>query len=207
MYRLEQFVFGKNMTGEFAARLQRLRKALNMSDPTASTSPEKKDSVKAQPTKEPSLIEVMNHGIDNYNLHKYHIAEDDFEECCAMAPGVARVFSYLAITKMQINQRQAAIDAFRSCYELDPFGTYGRYAKGCLLVLAGDEAIRKRSPFDSSKVLDSALGSINKDASKETVRHGSDAEAFVRSHANIRGYSESFIRTAQVRTDGAKRWR
>ncbi|MDR3612004.1 MAG: hypothetical protein P4L53_00460 [Candidatus Obscuribacterales bacterium] len=173
--RLEQFVFGKiaNGTTTITTRLEKIAKIV---DPQATvTSPDESSSQSAQNSDQilsgqssaalkqtESLIAVINHGIDHYNVHDYQRAEDDFEQCCAMAPDMARVHSYLAITKLQENERPAALEEFRTTYAIDPFGTYGRYAKLCLLKLAGDEEIRKRGPVDSDEVLQSSLDKINK---------------------------------------------
>jgi hypothetical protein len=172
--RLEQFVFGKIITGAtVTARLEKVAKivAPQAKAPVVDENPSQNvlnsDQIttgqNAAPIKQTeSLIAVINHGIDHYNVHDYQRAEDDFEKCCAMAPDMARVHSYLAITKLQENERPAALEEFRTTYAIDPFGTYGRYAKFCLLKLAGDEEIRKRGPVDSDEILQSSLGEINK---------------------------------------------
>ncbi|MGH9548462.1 MAG: hypothetical protein ACRD3W_03765, partial [Terriglobales bacterium] len=121
-----------------------------------------------------SLLEAINRGIGEYNTHRYADAEDDFEDCCDIAPGVARTHVYLAITKMQLNERKQAIDQFSLCYELDPFGTFGRYAKQCLIILAGDSAVRERSPVDSRQLLDNAIDKINRQSSEQVNRTLSD---------------------------------
>ncbi len=160
------------------------------------------------PQRHLGLIDVMNRGIDSYNAHRYTSAEDDFEECCAMAPGMSRCFSYLAITKMQLNLRQAAIDAFRTSFMLDPFGTYGRYAKDCLLVLAGDEAMRKGPPVDSKQVLDIAMRNIDKQSADISGRHQVQANQFVNSGVIYQqDYSmiDSRIRSNNARIEGALR--
>ncbi|HEY9716067.1 MAG TPA: hypothetical protein V6C69_01255, partial [Trichormus sp.] len=168
----------------------------------------------AKPRKELGLIQVMNRGIDNYNLHRYHNAEDDFEECCAMAPGMSRVYTYLAVTKLQVGERQSALDAFNTCYELDPFGAYGRYAKNCLLVLAGDEAIRKRGVIDSQKDLDKALNKINQQSTDEIARHNRDGSDVSRvrysmpnTSRNLFGYFrfDSQVQARLAQADAAKR--
>jgi hypothetical protein len=178
------------------------------SDTTANPAPV------AKPKKEPGLIQVMNRGIDNYNLHRYHNAEDDFEECCAMAPGMSRMYTYLAVTKLQVGERQAAIDAFNTCYELDPFGAFGRYAKNCLLVLVGDEAIRKRGVIDSQKDLDKALNKINQQSSDEIARHNKDGSDISRlrssmpnTSGNVFGYFrfDSQVQARLAQADAAKR--
>lgn len=154
------------------------------------------------------LIDIMNRGIDSYNAHKYGNAEDDFEECCAMAPGMSRCFSYLAITKMQLNLRQAAIDAFRTSFMLDPFGTYGRYAKSCLLVLAGDEAMRKRPPVDSKEILDIAMKNIDKQSADISGRHQAQAYQIAGSRIGYRqDYSmiDSRIQSNNARIEGTLR--
>lgn len=178
--RLEDFVFGSKGSGDPQKRLQKLEKAF----PGKSTSEQTaKNDVKAPEPKPKSLLQIINSGIDNYNRHRYHNAEDDFELACAMAPGMSRVHAYMAVTKLQINERQSAIDAFRTCYELDPFGTYGRYARHCLVELAGDEAIRQKGPVDSHKILDYAISKIDRQSSDEISRHSQ----FGASYSNLRG--------------------
>jgi len=160
--------------------------------------------------KEPGLIQVMNRGIDNYNSHRYHNAEDDFELTCAMAPGMSRVYTYLAVTKLQVGERQAALDAFNTCYELDPFGSYGRYAKYCLIVLAGDEAIRKRGAVDSTKILDATIGKISEQTNNEIARHNRDGAEISRmrfsvQYANRNAYSDNAVQAKLAQAEAAKR--
>lgn len=234
--RLEQFVYGKQFSGDLSKRFKKVRKVLapkeiekaiapitgseiNAADTSGKTPKiydfptlNKKSDV-APPPAEPTkthfgLIDVMNRGIDNYNGHKYANAEDDFEECCAMAPGMSRCFSYLAITKMQLNLRQAAIDSFRISFMLDPFGTYGRYAKSCLVILAGDEAMRKHPPIDSKKVLDVAMSSIDKQSSEISSRHQSLANQVASSRIGYRAdvsMIDSRIQSNNARIEGALR--
>lgn len=166
--RLELFVFGSKGNGDSKARLEKLERALP-ADKNA-------EALRAPGTKTPiskplGLLQIINSGIDNYNRHRYHNAEDDFELACAMAPGMSRVHAYMAVTKLQINERQSALDAFRTCYELDPFGTYGQYAKRCLIELAGDEAVRQKGPVDSNKILDGAIEKIDRQSQNERGRH------------------------------------
>jgi hypothetical protein len=209
MHRLEQFVFGKQVSGDFAPRFANLQKALKPAAPITEVSPPAglPAATGSDVSKPKSLIEVINEGIDNYNTHRYHNAEDNFEESCAMAPGMSRCFAYLAITKMQLNERQAAIDAFRTSYALDPFGTYGRYAKHCLLVLAGDEAMRKRSPVDSKKILDTALSQIDKQSADGVARHYAEGNA-ISSARLSRSWGlpfDSRIQSNSARNEGAMR--
>lgn len=234
--RLEQFVFGKQFSGDLAKRFKKVRSALapkeiekeiaptTGSEISAADDGEKKPKTyewptlikkqsqtppPAEPTKtHVGLIDIMNRGIDNYNGHKYTNAEDDFEECCAMAPGMSRCFAYLAITKMQLNLRQAAIDSFRTSFMLDPFGNYGRYAKSCLVTLAGDEAMRKRPPVDSKKVLDVAMSNIDKQSSDISNRHQSQANQVATSRIGYRADGlmiDSRIQSNNARIEGALR--
>lgn len=117
-----------------------------------------------------NLLAIINRGIDNYNRHRFHNAEDDFNEAVDMAPGLARIYAYLGVTLLQLNERASAMDAMQAAYELDPFGTFGRYAKNCLIVLAGDEEIRRRGPRDDKKTVDSVLDKINRQASSDAGR-------------------------------------
>ncbi|MBS1952715.1 MAG: hypothetical protein JST89_00870 [Cyanobacteria bacterium SZAS-4] len=234
--RLEQFVFGKQFSGDLAKRFKKVRSALAPKEIEKAISPttgsessstdagEKKAKVydfptlikkpaEAPPPPEPTkthvgLIDVMNRGIDNYNVHKYTNAEDDFEECCAMAPGMSRCFAYLAITKMQLNLRQAAIDSFRTSFMLDPFGNYGRYAKSCLVTLAGDEAMRKRPPVDSKQVLDVAMSNIDKQSSDISSRHQAQANQVASARIGYRPDGmmiDSRIQSNNARIEGALR--
>ncbi len=119
---------------------------------------------------------------------------------------MSRVFAYLAITKLQLNEYQAAIDSFRTSYSLDPFGTYGRYAKHCLLTLAGDQAIRSHSPVDSSKVLDDSINKINQQSSSEIARHNSEGNNFARTHSSNAGSgADAYVQAAKARTESALR--
>jgi hypothetical protein len=109
---------------------------------------------------------------------------------------------------MQLNLRQAAIDAFRTSFMLDPFGTYGRYAKACLVVLAGDEAMRKHPPVDSKKVLDVAMSNIDKQSAEISSRHQSQATQIANSRIGYRqdfSMIDSRIQSNNARIEGALR--
>lgn len=291
--RLEHFVFGKQSTGDLAARLKRVRKAIaprnanhftisalgtgsssstgnanpnspnKDSNPISATNSNLKNNTNSNPTsaansnptsaansdainianvptnastianpnatfptfqsaadappttptdapktKQLSVIDLMNRGIDNYNRHRYSNADDDFEECCALAPGMSRCYAYLAITKLQLNLRQAAIDAFRMSTILDPFGAFGRYSRSCLIVLAGDEAMRKRPPVDSKQVLDSALVNIDKQSNELISRHRSAADQLANARLNYRtqiSMVDARLESNSARTEGALR--
>lgn len=220
--RLEEFVFLKHYSDDLATRLRRLSKALTSSEPVSGRSASPDDRSRPDgsaplpayvgaasvpvPVDHSGLIDVINRGIDHYNQHRYHNAEDDFEMTCAMAPGMSRVFAYLAITKLQLNERQAAIDSFRTSYELDPFGTYGRYAKYCLIALAGDDAIRAHAPVDSSKILDGTINKINEQSAAELARHNHEGAVNAHLSAMSAGtHTDSFVQAARARTDGTLR--
>lgn len=218
--RLEQFVFGGAKKGSTIERLERLEKVLAQPSekytseqnpesskdgggvslhPTAhSTCPivvSNDGSVatisEEKPTK--SLIVVINQGIDHYNAHDYQAAEDDFEMCCALAPGMSRVHAYLAITRLQINDRKTALEEFRNAFALDPFGAYGRYAKYCLIKLAGDEAIRKHGPVDPKVMLDGALNKIDEQSSTEIARHRELGERSAQAHLRAARVSSNYL--------------
>ena len=207
--RLEQFVLGKMNKGNYDARLGKLHMIVLPAIITTRVSDTTSDTV---PKKSESLLSVINHGIDSYNARDFHKAEDDFELCCAMAPDMARVHAYLAIAKLQINQRQAAIDEFRISYEIDPFGSYGRYAKECLLKLAGDEAIRKRGPVDSDKILHSSLDKINDQSSKLMALHSQEGNRMAQTRyasnpffSASNGYADAQIQGTNARINAAER--
>ncbi len=129
------------------------------------------------PAKKKNLLAIINRGIDNYNKHRYHNAEDDFNEAVDMAPGLARTYAYLGVTLLQLNERTSAMDAMQAAYELDPFGTFGRYAKNCLIILAGDEEIRRRGPRDDKKTVEQVLNKINNQSSSDAGRFSKTANA------------------------------
>jgi tetratricopeptide (TPR) repeat protein len=171
--RLERFVLGVEGKGELLERLNKLNKIFKTAtpNPTDSTADSTTPSPQKVPAKPKALLAVINDGIDNYNKHRFHNAEDDFNDALALAPGMSRVHAYLGVTLLQLNQRQAALDAMNAAYELDPFGTYGRYAKQCLITLMGDEEVRKRGPKDDLKTVEKTLNSVNHQADTDSNRY------------------------------------
>lgn len=184
--RLENFAFGLPGKGSDPKRIDKLKSVLgkNFLDGSAGgTNTSVQDSVSTTANdssdpgssgtrkKQPSLLDIINNGIDNYNKHRYHNAEDDFNEALELAPGMSRIHAYLGITLLQMNQRKAAIDALRASYELDPFGSYGRYSKNCLIILMGDEEVRKRGPKDDLKTVQKTISKVNTNADSESSRH------------------------------------
>ncbi|MBX9689012.1 MAG: hypothetical protein K2X27_20050 [Candidatus Obscuribacterales bacterium] len=208
--RLEKFVFGAETRGEANARIDKLYKVFiktrSSEDLPAGA------SQKAISDKPRGLLSVINDGIDNYNRHRFHNAEDDFNDALYLAPGMSRIHVYLGVTLLQLNQRRSAIDAMRAAYELDPFGNYGRYAKHCLITLMGDEEVRKRGPKDNLKTVQKTLSLVNSSANKDAARQQnfvgsivaakqSSAYSFANS-LNRDGFSnEMALKQSYVRTD------
>ena len=166
-----------------------------------------------------NVLAIINRGIDNYNKHRFHNAEDDFNEAVDMAPGLARTYAYLGVTLLQLNERASAMDAMQAAYELDPFGTFGRYAKNCLIILAGDEEIRRRGPRDDKKTVEQVLNKVNKQANSDAGRFSRTANVAANDRQNTSSrftsrlageYSSSDgnsneynLRSAYARTDAA----
>lgn len=226
LLRIERFVFGEESKGDAGLRVKKLQSALSKrsNDDAAIAYP-----ITVNSSKPRGVLATINEGIDNYNRHRFHNAEDDFNDALDMAPGMPRIYVYLGVTLLQINQRQSAIDALRTAYELDPFGTYGRYAKHCLIVLMGDEEVRKRGPKDNLKTVQGTIDSLNRKAGDEANRQGrfasvmaqakqSSANSFANSlrqdsdsYSNEIALKQSFVRMdamvqmARVRQEAARR--
>lgn len=165
LMRLEKFVFGVEGKGDTDLRLDKLNKVLGkITVSNDTTSANGSASGAKAPSKPRGLLDTINQGIDNYNRHRFHNAEDDFNDALNLAPGMSRIHVYLGATLLQLNQRQSALEAMRAAYELDPFGTYGRYAKHCLIVLMGDEEVRKRGPKDNLRIVQKTLEHVNSHA-------------------------------------------
>ncbi len=213
--RLEDFVFGAKTNAENEDRIEKLQKALKKNSSPSESAPALKTVSKAKTAASPGprgVLSIINQGIDNYNRHRFHNAEDDFNQALELAPGMSRIYVYLGVTLLQINQRQSAIDAMKAAYELDPFGTYGRYAKHCLIVLMGDDAVRRRGPKDNLKVVKKTVDNVNSQAYADAARHSNIGQSIARakqiSASNFRvqqdpeNYSnELALKQAFVRTD------
>lgn len=175
--RLEKFVFGGCNGGELKTRIEKLNRVLSKNQQQVNPlAPAHMNAASAAAPRAKGLLDTINQGIDNYNLHRFHNAEDDFNEAISMAPGLSRTYVYLAVTLLQINQRQSAINALRAGYELDPFGSYGRYAKNCLITIMGDEEVRKRGPKDNLKTVQKTLEVVNDRAGRDSERLGSSGQ-------------------------------
>jgi tetratricopeptide (TPR) repeat protein len=171
LLRLEKFVFGDENKNALAQRIELLDQVFEMPKELSENTTEKIERTRGKEIfKKYGLLDKINSGINNYNKRRYHNAEDDFDEAAALAPGLPRVYVYLGITLLQLNQRRAAHDALEAAYELDPFGSYGRYAKEFLINLAGDDEIRRRGPKDDLETVRKTLDKINNQSSSEMGR-------------------------------------
>lgn len=170
LLRLERFALGAEGKGSTRVRLDKLEKVLSprLSAETGQPASQVQQRVNDRPK---GLLATINNGIDNYNKHRFHNAEDDFNDALTIAPGMSRIHVYLGATLLQLNQRKSAIDAMQAAYELDPFGQYGRYAKNCLLTLMGDEEVRKRGPKDNLKTVQRTLDAVNRQTDADMQRH------------------------------------
>ena len=196
--RLEDFIFGGEAKGEVKTRLEKLSKILDKVPARVASTPAGNATFNTRP-KPKGLLAIINQGIDNYNSHRFHNAEDDFNDALELAPGMPRIYVYLGVTLLQLNQRTSALDAMNAAYELDPFGTYGRYAKHCLIVLMGDEEVRKRGPKDNLNIVKGTLDKVNRNAESDAQRHSSVGS----SNANFKGIAANPFANSLTNDQGA----
>lgn len=109
-------------------------------------------------------------------LRRYKAAASELLESIKLNPRFPRSYAYMGDVLLKLNDREGAREAYKACFEVDPFGTYGRYGKAKLLGLVRQEAYYKPGAQDSDKVVSHTIKTINRQVGDMTQRIQRDSE-------------------------------
>lgn len=171
--RLEQLIFGSETAGNIDQRLAGLRAAADkkeVEDKSAAAAIPKK----VAPEKE-TFNSVMSNGIAEYNLMRYHHAQEEFEKAIKLNPLSPEAYANLGGVFLMLRDKDNAKEAFKACFSLHPFGKIGEYAKQKILKIAEEEAYAKTNPQDSQKTVNRTIALIDQQSGDRARTYQNDA--------------------------------
>lgn len=203
--RLEIFVFGqlKPEANGDEKRLSDLQSA--MSDKSTTYHAGEKLLVaelslppaKAKAKKE-TYQSMFNKASADMRARRYHAAADELLQSIKLNPRFTMGYAYLGDVLYKLKDTEGAKEAYRACFEVDPFGKYGRYGKAKLMGLAAQAAYNASSPQDSPKVVERTINTINTQAADLAGRYRTE-------YANSTSWRQALLTLAQRRAQEAAR--
>jgi len=128
-----------------------------------------------------SLYDQAMADIDN---SRFHAAADELEQAIQLNPNNAKAYSTLGNVLLRLQDREGAKEAFRACFQVDPFGGDGRNAKAMLLKMVNDDTVRATAPQDTPQVVQHTIQTLNTQAADLAGRYRQDGNRW----ANYRRY-------------------
>ncbi len=174
LLRLEQQIIGKGQTGEIHERLLGLQKALQDKDDLAKQNVElakaRAASTNFENVQHKTFKEAIDAGILNFKYKRYHHAQDDFEQALAFNPRSSVAYANLGSTLMTLKEEKDALEAFKACYALEPFGELGQYARVKIMDLEYFVAKYLSGPYDTPEWVAQTQNMINRQAADLSAR-------------------------------------
>ncbi len=198
LFRMENLVFGGKTKAPMPDRIFKLEaaigkpaapsanEALNPSESTQATTPANsgQDSMGGAlagaaappPQKEPAKTfnSLFSQATADIDATRYHAAADELEQAIQLNPNNARAYSLLGETLLKLQDREGAKEAFRACFQVDPFGADGRNSKAMLLKMVSDDTIRATAPQDTPQVVSHTIQTLNLEAADLANRYRQD---------------------------------
>lgn len=125
-------------------------------------------------------------------LRRYKAAASELLESIKLNPRFPRSYAYMGDVLIKLNDREGAREAYKACFEVDPFGTYGRYGKAKLLQMVRQDAYYKPGAQDSDKVVSHTIKTINRQVGDMTQRIQKDSD-------NVSSWKSALATIAQRR--------
>jgi tetratricopeptide (TPR) repeat protein len=195
LFRMENLVFGSKSKAPLPDRIKKLEATLGSVTPVANTgalnpgetaqvaapastagaAPVNTATVKDKdaPKTFNSLYEQAMADID---ASRFHAASEELEQAIQLNPNNAKAYSLLATTLLRLQDRDGAKEAFRACFQVDPFGPDGRNAKAMLLKMVNDDTVRATAPQDTPQVVDHTMRALSMQAADLSNRYRQDGE-------------------------------
>ncbi|MBS2008802.1 MAG: tetratricopeptide repeat protein [Cyanobacteria bacterium SZAS TMP-1] len=202
LFRMENLVFGTQTHAAVPERIFKLEAVLNKpeqppansalnpgeaSQPAAApASAEAKATALSTPVKEKpkNFNDLYMQAQMDIDAQRYHAAADELEQAIQLSPGNAKAYSLLGNTLLKLQDRDGAKEAFRACFQMDPFGADGRGAKVMLLKMVADDTVRATAPQDTPQVVDHTIRTLNNQAADLANRYRQEGNRW----ANFRRY-------------------
>jgi len=138
-------------------------------------------TAKAKPASFNSLFLQAQEDID---ATRYHAAAEELEQAIKLNPNNAKAYSMLGDTLLKLQDREGAKEAFKACFQVDPFGAEGRGAKEMLLKMVADDTVRAAAPQDTPQVVEHTIRTLNNQAADLANRYRQEGNQW----SNFRRY-------------------
>lgn len=165
--RLENNVFGNSSYDAINDRLDRLERALGrepklkIENPPAAKAKIKAQSAPAKDTPDKKFADLLNRAQADISLRRYHAAAEDLMNAIQINPSSSLAFRQLGDVLVELKDSEGALESYKACFENDPFGENGKYAKAKLLFLSGRNARSKMAPQDTEPVVQNTITTVN----------------------------------------------
>ncbi|MCW5823808.1 MAG: hypothetical protein KIT34_13465 [Cyanobacteria bacterium TGS_CYA1] len=165
--RLENNVFGSVSYDALNDRLTRLERSLGREPQLKIENPRApKQIAKVQPqakvTPDKKFADFLNSAQADISLKRFHAAAEELMNAIQINPSSSLAFRQLGDVLVELKDRDGAIESYKACFENDPFGENGKYAKTKLLSLSASNARSKTAPQDTQPVVENTINTVNR---------------------------------------------
>jgi TolA-binding protein len=196
LFRMENLVFGGKTKAPLPDRIFKLEAAIGKpaAEPPANEALNPGESTqaaaaaaaaKAAPSGAEAPVKTVKEAPKTFNslfsqatadidATRFHAAADELEQAIQLNPNNARAYSLLGETLLKLQDRDGAKEAFRACFQVDPFGADGRSAKAMLLKMVSDDTVRATAPQDTPQVVSHTIQTLNLEAADLANRYRQD---------------------------------
>lgn len=132
-------------------------------------------STSTQQSRQRLFDRLNQEAIDDYNAARFHACADKLSQCLSLDGTKALTYLRLGDALQQLRDPEAAADAYRGCFTLDPFGPYGQYAKQRLAAVANTLVDQSTQNKDTPQVVTHTISDINRqsgDLGARSLRDG-----------------------------------
>lgn len=148
--------------------------------------------------KKETYLDFYNQAAADIRLKRYHAAADELLQCIRLNSRFPAAYAYMGDVLLKLQDVEGAKEAYKACFEVDPFGKYGRYGKAKLMGLAQQAAYSAAKPQDSPKVVERTIRHINNQAQDLAGRYQAE-------YHNSTSWRTSLMALAQRRAIEASR--
>lgn len=185
--RLEAITFGSRSSKSIDERLDRLTRAADIEKVGAVKLPQSK--AKAAPKDPGNFRSYYNTAMRDIGLRRYHAAAEGLLKAINLNPRHSLSYAYLGDVLIKLQDKPGAMEAYKACFEVDPFGKYGRYGKNKLVAMSAQAAYEKSSE-DSPIVVARTIKLINRQSSDLGARYSTDWDHWSSWRSALAGISE-----------------
>jgi len=169
--RLENNVFGSNSFDALNDRLDRLERALgkeaqlkieNPRTAKAKAQSQTQAQAKVKDLPDRKFADLLNKAQADISLRRFHAAAEELMNAIQINPSSSLAFRQLGDVLVELKDQEGALESYKACFDNDPFGENGKYAKEKLLSLSARNAKSKTAPQDTEPVVQNTVTTVNR---------------------------------------------